>query len=196
MPRRERLIFDESYYHVFTRGNDRKQIFKNDADYQIFLSIIKKYLREYYISIRNYCLMPNHLHLLVFIERGGELSKFMKAILQVYANYHRKAYGSTGFLYQNRFKSLLIKEESYLMECARYIERNPLRAKLVCDIFAWPWSSFSHYAKGINDGIIYKENLAFEALANTSKERKEIYIKYLLQERPYEQIIDKVFRIK
>jgi putative transposase len=140
--------------------------------------------------------MPNHLHLLIFNERGGELSKFMKAILQVYANYHRKAYNSTGFLYQNRFKSVLIEKESYLMECARYIERNPLRAELVNNIFAWPWSSFSHYAKGINDGIIYKENLVFEVLASTGKERKEAYIKYLLQERPYERIIDKEFNIE
>lgn len=196
MPRKERLILDESYYHVFTRGNDRKQIFKKDADYQVFLSIIRKYLGKFQIAITNYCLMPNHLHLLVFIEMGGELSKFMKAILQVYANYHRKEYDSIGFLYQNRFKSLLIKEESYLMECARYIERNPLRAGLVSDIFSWPWSSFFHYAKGIKDGIITKENPAFEALASTSKGREEVYIRYLLQERPYEQIIDKEFRIK
>jgi len=196
MPRKERLVFDRSYYHVFTRGNDRKQIFKKEADYQGFLSIIRKYLEKFHVSITNYCLMPNHLHLLIFIEIGNELSNFMKAVLQVYANYHRKEYGSTGFLYQNRFKSLLIKEESYLIECARYIERNPLRAGLVNDIFAWPWSSFSYYAKGIKDGIIIKENPAFMALANTSRDRKEAYIRYILQERPYEQILDKEFGMK
>jgi len=140
MSRKQRLVFERSYYHVFTRGNDRKRIFGKEADYQVFLSIVRKYLEKFQVSITNYCLMPNHLYLLIFIELGGELSKFMKAILQVYANYHRKEYGSTGFLYQNRFKSLLIEKESYLMECARYIERNPLRAKLVSDIFAWSWS--------------------------------------------------------
>ncbi|MDO8662300.1 MAG: transposase [Candidatus Omnitrophota bacterium] len=196
MSRRQRLVFERSYYHVFTRGNDRKRIFRKEADYQVFLSIIRKYLEKFQISITNYCLMPNHLHLLIFIETGGELSKFMKAVLQVYANYHRKEYGSTGFLYQNRFKSLLIKEESYLIECARYIERNPLRAKLVSDIFAWPWSSLSYYAKGIKDGIITKVNPIFEALADTPVERREAYIKYVLQERAYEQILDKEFDIK
>ncbi|MBN2830858.1 MAG: transposase [Candidatus Omnitrophica bacterium] len=196
MSRRERLIFDRSYHHVFTRGNDRKQIFKKETDYQVFLLIVRRYLAKFGISIINYCLMPNHLHLLVFIETGGELSRFMKAILQVYANYHRKEYGSTGFLYQNRFKSILIKQESYLIECARYVERNPLRAGLVNDIFAWPWSSFSYYAKGIKDGIITKENPAFRALAETDMKRRELYIGFVLKERPYEQILDKEFHIK
>lgn len=196
MSRRERLIFDRSYHHVFTRGNDRKQIFKKETDYQVFLLIVRRYLAKFGVSIINYCLMPNHLHLLVFIETGGELSRFMKAILQVYANYHRKEYGSTGFLYQNRFKSILIKQESYLIECARYVERNPLRAGLVNDIFAWPWSSFSYYAKGIKDGIITKENPAFRALAETDMKRRELYIGFVLKERPYEQILDKEFHIK
>jgi len=196
MPRRQRLVLSESYHHVLTRGNDRKRIFSKPADYLVFLSIIRKYLEKFHISITNYCLMPNHLHLLIFVEEGGDLSKFMKAILQVYANYHRKEYDSTGFLYQNRFKSLLIEEESYLIECARYIERNPLRAGLVEDIFAWLWSSFSYYAKGIKDGIINKENLAFTAMASSNKARQEAYVRYVLQEKPYEQILDKEFCLK
>jgi putative transposase len=140
--------------------------------------------------------MPNHLHLLVFVEAGGDLSNFMKAVLQVYANYHRKEYDSRGFLYQNRFKSLLIEEESYLLECARYIERNPLRAGLVDDIFAWTWSSFSYYAKGIKDGIITKQNAIFTGMASSGKERQEAYVRHVLQERPYEQILDKQFCVK
>ena len=196
MPRRERLVFDRSYHHVFTRGNDRKQIFKKHADYLVFLSVIRGYLDKFRISVTNYCLMPNHLHLLIFVEEGGELSKFMKAILQVYANYHRKEYSSTGFLYQNRFKSILIKKESYLIECARYIERNPFKAGLVSEISAWPWSSFSYYAKGIKDGIILKENSPFLALGKTSKERREAYIRYVSEEGPYEQILNEEFQIK
>ena len=196
MPRRQRLVLNDSYYHVLTRGNDRKQIFGKSADYLVFLSIIRTYLEKFRISITNYCLMPNHLHLLIFVETGVDLSRFMKAILQVYANYHRKEYCSTGFLYQNRFKSLLIEEESYLLECARYIERNPLRAKLVNDIFAWSWNSFSYYAKGIQDGIIDKENLVFTSMASSGKTRQEAYIRYVLQERPYDQILDKEFYLK
>ena len=196
MSRGQRLIFSGSYYHVLTRGNDRKQIFNKPADYLVILSIIRKYREKCRISITNYCLMPNHLHLLVFIEEGGDLSKFMKMILQVYANYHRKEYNSAGFLYQNRFKSLLIEKGSYLMECARYIERNPLRAGLADNISSWIWSSFSYYAKGIKDGIISKENLAFTAIAGSRKARQEAYINYVLQERPYEQILDKQFCAK
>jgi len=196
MPRRQRLVLNESYYHVLTRGNDRKRIFGKPADYPVFLSIIRTYLGKFRISITNYCLMPNHMHLLIFVEVGPDLARFMKAVLQVYANYHRKEYHSTGFLYQNRFKSLLIEKESYLLECARYIERNPLRAKLVDDIYSWPWSSFSHYAKSIKDGIITRQNPIFTAMASSSKARQEAYIKYVSQERPYEQILDKEFCLK
>ena len=196
MSRRQRLVLNDSYYHVLTRGNDRKQIFGKPADYLVFLSIMRKYLEKFHISIINYCLMPNHLHLLIFVETGKHLSEFMKATLQIYANYHRKEYNSTGFLYQNRFKSLPIEEESYLIECARYIERNPLRAGLVSDIFAWPWSSFSYYANGIKDGIINKENAAFSSFSNSNKTRKELYIKYVQQERPYEKILDSKFCLR
>jgi len=196
MPRRERLAFNRSFHHVFTRGNDRKQIFKKEKDYQVFLLIVRKYLEKFRVSIINYCLMPNHLHLLIFVESGSELSKFMKIVLQVYANYHRKEYASVGFLYQNRFKSILIKKESYLLECARYIERNPFRAGLVNNISAYSWSSFSYYAKGIKDGIITKENPAFMALAETDIKKREAYIGFVSQERPYEQILDKEFHIK
>jgi putative transposase len=139
--------------------------------------------------------MPNHFHLLIFIEASGDLSRFMKAILQVYANYHRKEYNSTGFLYQNRFKSLLIKEESYLMECARYIERNPLRAGLVDDLFAWQWSSFSYYAKGIKDGIITKINPGLKSLLDANGPKNEDYIRFILKGRPYDQFLDEQFRL-
>jgi putative transposase len=196
MPRANRLILDRGYYHVFTRGNDRKQIFRKDADYQVFISIVKRYLKEVLLAITNYCLMPNHLHLLIFTERGDDLSIFMKNILQVYANYHRKEYNSVGFLYQNRFKSLLINNDSYLLECSRYIERNPLRGKLVSNIFDWPWNSFSYYAKGDTNGIITKENPAFQSLGSLLKDRRTSYINYVLQERPYDEILDKVFELK
>jgi len=196
MPRATRLILDGTYYHVFTRGNDRKEIFKKDADYQIFISIVKRYLKTMRLGITNYCLMPNHLHLLIYVEAAGDLSVFMKNILQVYANYHRKEHNSVGFLYQNRFKSILINKDNYLLECARYIERNALRARLVSDVFDWPWSSFSYYAKGSSDGIITKENLAFQGIASSSKARRESYLEFVLQERPYDEILDNEFKLK
>lgn len=196
MPRIKRLVANEAYYHVLTRGNDRKQIFSKSSDYLVFLSVIRRYLGKFNILITNYCLMPNHFHLLLFIGASSDLSKFMKAILQVYANYHRKEYNSTGFLYQNRFKSLLIKDDSYLIECARYIERNPLRAGLVGDLSAWQWSSFSYYAKGIKDGIITKMNPGIESLFDIKVPKKEAYIRFILKDRPYDQFLDEQFRLK
>jgi putative transposase len=196
MPRRKRLVFDGSYCHVLSRGNDRKEIFSKPGDYQVFLLIVKNYLGKFEVRPTNYCLMPNHLHFLFFVKKANDLSKFMQAVLQVYANYHRKEYNSVGFLYQNRFKSLLIQDQAYLLECARYMDRNPLRAGLVTEVASWPWSSFSYYANGIKDGIINTENPAFLALAPSVEKRRQLYFEHVLQSRPYDEILDREFHLK
>jgi len=80
--------------------------------------------------------MPNHIHLLVQAQKAKDLPKFMQGILQVYAHYYRKKYCSAGFVFQNRYKSSFIDKDSYLLECARYIERNPLKLDRVA-----PWGT-------------------------------------------------------
>jgi hypothetical protein len=123
---------------------------------------VKRYLEVYEVAILHYCLMPNHVHLLVQVEKAAHLPKFMQGILQVYAHHFKKQYEEVGFVFQNRYKSNLIENDSYLLECGRYIERNPLRAMLTEDLFTYPWSSFSFYAKGIDDGIIKIANPLYE----------------------------------
>jgi len=87
---------------------------------------MKEALDMFQINVLHYCLMPNHLHLLLQAIKATDLPKFMQRILQVYAAYFKKKYDSVGFVFQNRYKSLYIDRESYLLECARYIEKNPL----------------------------------------------------------------------
>ena len=195
MPRRARVLVDGGYYHILTRGNDRKKVFRYKQDYRCFLKIIKKYLAEFQISIFHYCLMPNHMHLLVQAQKAKDLPKFMQVVLQVYANYFRNKYNSVGFMFQNRYKSYLIEKENYLLECARYIERNPLRAKIVTDLYEYPWSSFTFYAKGTEDGIIKTKNPLYLEFANTDAERRRLYYNYVSEERPYEHIVDEAFKI-
>lgn len=195
MPRGPRNLAEGGYYHIVTRGNDRRRLFRCNQDYFLFLKIVKTYLEELKLNILHYCLMPNHVHFLVQLVKSQDLSKFMQGVLQVYANYFRKQYKSTGFVFENRYKSLLIDKESYLLECGRYIERNPLRAGLTDDLLNYPWSSFSLYAKGKNHAIINKLNPLYLALGQTDQERQERCFKYVMQERPYEHIIDEAFRI-
>jgi putative transposase len=196
MPRRSRKLMDNGFYHTLTRGNDRKNIFRCEEDYLNFLTITFKYLMKYDVHIFHYCLMPNHIHFLVQASTALHLPKFMQGILQSYAWYFRKKYDSVGFVFQNRYKSLFIERESYLLECARYIERNPLRAKLTNNLFKYPWSSFSFYANGLHDVIIKHPNPGFLGLAGSQEERQRRFRDYVLEQRPYDQLLDETFRMQ
>lgn len=195
MPRLARVLVDAGYYHIVTRGNDRRKLFRYTQDYKYFLKVTKRYVKKFQIDLIHYCLMPNHIHLLLQAQKADGLPKFMQAVLQVYASYFRKRYNSAGFVFQNRYKSHLINKDSYLLECGRYIERNPLRAKITEDLFNYPWSSFSLYAKGKVSDIITLINPLYLELAKTEEERQQRFQSYVLEERPYEHIIDKEFRI-
>jgi putative transposase len=195
MPRTARVLIDKGYYHIVTRGLDRRRLFRYKQDYELFLEIVAAYLKDYAVQITNYCLMPNHLHLLIKANAAADLPRFMKAILQVYAAKFRKKYKSTGFVFQNRYKSRLIDNDAYLLECARYIERNPIRSKLVEDISDYPWSSYHYYAKAKADKIITLLNPLYLEMADTDTKRKGAYTAFISLQRPYDPIVDKAFRI-
>lgn len=195
MPRIARELYDHGYYHVMTRGNNKRSLFCDEQDYVVFSNTIKKYIDTYDVRITNYCFMPNHVHLLIFVQKAQVLPKFMQVILQVYASYFRNKYKTVGFVFQNRYKSIFIKKSGYLLECARYIERNPIRSRLTDDLFGYRWCSFSFYATGARDDIIREINPMYLELAYGDEDRRRLYIKYVLEERPYENIVDKELKI-
>lgn len=194
MPREPRVLIDGGYYHVLTRGNDRRKIFRNKQDYGYFIKVIKEYLAKFKVDIIHYCFMPNHIHFLIRAQIAKDLPKFMQVVLQVYAGYFRKKYNSTGFMFQNRYKSYFIAKEAYLLECARYIERNPKRAAIVDNPSDYIWSSFSFYTKGVDSGIIKVANPLYLRFAETEPERQRRYQDYVCEERPYEDIVDKALK--
>lgn len=196
MSRDARRLVDGSNYHIVTRGIDRRILFRDESDNQYFLDIICANLTRFGISIFHYCLMVNHIHLLIKAIRAADLPKFMQVILQGYACYFRKKYLSVGFIFQNRYKSRLINNDAYLLECGRYIERNPLRAKIVLELSKYRWSSYLLYAKSEQNGIVKLLNPLYLDLADTDDKRREAYVNYVLQGRPYEDILDKEFHIK
>ena len=113
----------------------------------------------------------------------------------VYARYYKKKYKRTGHVFEDRFKHFHIETEAYLLECGRYIERNPVRAKMVEDPKNYRWSSHSYYGLGAENGLV-TENILYKGLGSTEEERREVYREYVLTPRAYEMIVDQYFKEK
>jgi len=189
MPRLQRQICDEGIYHIAQRGNNKNKIFLDEDDYKEFLSLLKRYKHKYLFELYHYCLMKNHIHLLVKIIKKKDMAKLFQGIFQSFQYHHRRKYNYCGSLYQNRYKSILIQTESYLLECGRYIERNPLRAQIVNSPGRYRWSSYLFYATGERNMVI-TPNPLYAELAKTIQKRRKLYIDYVSQARPYEELLD------
>lgn len=194
MGRPKRALIDGGIYHIMSRGHNRYKIFNSPHDYKVYKELLRRYKKKFYFDLFHYCLMPNHIHLLLRIARGLQLPNLMQGLNQSYAKHYKRSYGLIGNLFQGRYKGLTIDKDEYLLECARYIERNPLRAGMVRDPAGYDFSSFNYYANGVKDDII-TPNPRYEELSGNRKKRIKLYTEYLLQPRPYETIVDQRFRI-
>ena len=193
MPRSARQIFQGEYYHILSRGNNRQRLFEEEGDFRFFLERLLKYRQKHSVSIFHYCLMPNHIHLLMRSEASEKgITRLMHGLQTAYAAYYQKRHTFTGHVFENRFRSLWIKKESYLLECARYIERNPVRAKLVHQPEDYSWSSFSSYAFGAPNPLITPNPLYLE-MDSAERGRRTQYQRYVKQARPYEEVVDEYF---
>jgi putative transposase len=142
MPRLPRRLFlDYSCYHVITRGNQKQNVFWEPADFLRYLGILKKAKHKYHVRIYGYCLMPNHVHLLIEVVSARSMSGFMSWLNRGYTAYFNTKYAKVGHLWQGRYKSKPIVKGHYLITCANYIEANPVRAKMALDINDYAWSS-------------------------------------------------------
>jgi len=175
MPRQARIAPKEYVYHILTRGNNRQDIFKDEKDYEKYLQILKRYKEKYKFRLYHYVLMRNHIHLVLeTIEKGGGLSETMKGINLSYAQHYKNRYRHTGHFWQDRFKSIIISKDDYLLACGSYVELNPVRAKAVDDPKDYKWSSYNAYAYGKKD-LIIDEHPIYKRLSNKETERREKY---------------------
>lgn len=130
-------------YHVLNRANGRMQIFKKARDYQAFVDLLQEAREKYPMRILSYCLMPNHWHLLLYPAADDDLPQFMRWVGLTHTQRWHTAHRTIGYghLYQGRYKSFPVQSDEHFLQVARYIERNPLRAKLVEKAQNWQWSS-------------------------------------------------------
>jgi len=153
MARALRIQFEGAVYHITSRGNERREIFKDDADRVRFLEILELSLNTYQVLLYSYILMENHYHLLVETPQGN-ISEFMRHFNITYTSYYNRRHNRVGHLYQGRYKSILVDKDSYLTILSRYMHLNPIRVGEIIDwtvrekgnyLKGYPWSSISGY---------------------------------------------------
>ncbi len=143
MSRAPRIDVGNEVYHVINRANGRVKIFHSDKDYQHFEKLLLEAKERNDMRILAYVLMPNHWHLVLYPRKDGDLQTFMQWLTLTHTQqYHVKTKTiGYGHLYQGRYKAFLVQKDTYLLQLIRYVERNPLRAKLVKKAEQWQWGS-------------------------------------------------------
>jgi putative transposase len=174
MPRRARLKFAGLPMHIMHRGNNHGDCFWRPTDRRLYLCLLDEFGPKYECAIHAYVLMTNHVHLLMTPAAAEGASRLMKAVAQRYVQYVNRKLGRSGTLWEGRFKSSIVDSQSYLLQCHRYIELNPVRARMVADPAEYAWSSFATNAMGDRSTLITPHE-RYLALGATEDERRAAY---------------------
>lgn len=179
MPRQARIIIPNTPHHIVQRGHNRQVVFASDDDFSYYKENLINFKREFGCKIYAYCLMTNHVHLVVDPGRKPEaLSLLMKRVAGRQTRYVNKLEKRSGSLWEGRFKSSIVSTQEYLFACCRYVELNPFRAGIVDDPGSYKWSSYACKARGEVDKVVDFDS-QYMALGNTEKERHAAYEEYV-----------------
>ena len=179
VPRKPRAEFEPGLFHVYARGNDRRLIYRDDHDRRTYLQILRGTVRHFRWRFLAYCLMDNHVHLLIE-TREPNLGAGMRRLHGSYAQCFNSRHGSCGHLFQERYGSVRIKTDEQLWTVAVYIAMNPVRAGLCRRPTDWPWSSHSMTVRDIApEWIDISHLLAYFAAAGVDGRRRyaELFLK-------------------
>lgn len=195
MARTPRNAIGDTVYHILNRANGRMTIFKKDRDYQAFEVLLEEAKEKYPMRILAYCLMPNHWHLLLYPQGDEDMPRFMRWLDLTHTQRWHTAHNTIGYghLYQGRYKSFPVQTDEHFLQVARYIERNPLRAKLVEQSQEWRWSSLyrrhidTKKQKGLLDPWPVPTGGDYLQWINTPQPKEELEtIRYAIKRgRPY-----------
>ena len=195
MPSRNIIKFydSNSYYHVYNRGVEKRNIFIEDEDYAVFLNLFKRYLSDYPVTdnkgreydwltnkveIIAFCLMPNHFHILFYQIEIDAITKLLRSVFSAYTTYFNKKYNRVGSLFQGVFKASKIYNDNYLIYITRYIHRNPSQ------YMTWKWSSLNNWL-----GNKHAEWIKPQRLNNTTPDK---YIEFISDDQDYRLSLEEI----
>ncbi len=179
MARPLRIEYEGAFYHITARGNEKRDIFREEKDYQKFLQIVKNNLRRFEVKLYSFALMKNHYHLLLETKKAN-LKNFMHNLNTSYTVYFNRKYERVGHLFQGRYKSIICDKEIYLLELIRYINLNPVRAEIVKEPGEYLYSSYNSLFDDRSSSLIEKDEIQ-NLFSPDEKKAKEL-LKGFIQE--------------
>lgn len=178
MPRCARKKIENGVYHICVRGNNKQDIFTDDKDREEYLMRLRHYKEKYKVHIYAYCLMTNHVHLLIY-DNAQDISKFMQGLSLSYVIYFNNRHGRTGHLFQDRFTSVLVKSDIQILQTSKYIHLNPIKANMVKKMDQYKWSSYISYLRGEDPLSIVDTHFLCKISTNDKLAGRKAYIQYV-----------------
>lgn len=194
MGRPLRIEYPGAFYHVTSRGNERKPIFLSQKNYERMIGYLESATERYGAQIHCFCLMSNHYHLLLETPRGN-LRQILHHLNTSYTNYFNAKMGRAGHLFQGRYRAILVDKDYYAMELSRYIHLNPVRANMVKDPLLYPWSSYKGYAGERTEWHWLKTEWILGQISRNDKRARKGYRKFIGEasgkavRNPLEQVV-------
>ncbi len=196
MARPLRIEFAGALYHITSRGNARDDIYLTDDDRRQFLALLHNTVERFDWYCHAYCLMDNHFHLLIETN-SPTLSKGMKHLNGMYTQHFNRRHQRVGHVFQGRFKAILVEKDSYLLELARYIVLNPVRAQMVRSAKHWPWSSYRATAGYVENHPCLTTNWILAGFSTNKQEALQRYRDFVSagkrQPSPWQQLKNQIY---
>ena len=174
MPRKPRFFLPGVPVHIVQRGHSRELVFFEDGDYSAYLGWLGEGAERYECEIHAYVLMTNHVHILATPRTQDGITRMMQYTGRRYVPYINRTYGTSGSIWEGRYKASLIEDEHYLLTCMRYIELNPIRANMVKSPAYYRWSSYRGNAQAKDDPLVTSHEI-YLALGRTRAARADAY---------------------
>lgn len=159
MGRMPRIQIENTLYYITSRGDHEQNIFVDKEDYATYIELLKKYKSQYKFKLFAFCLINNHIHLLLELRGGTTISQIMHSLNSTYTKYFNARHQKAGHLFQERYKMVLLEKEPYLLIASAYVHLNPLKLGLVSNIADYPYTNYASYVNGKKNALDMKDEV-------------------------------------